>query len=491
MSVRRLAVIVMLFILPAASALALQATELFKLAVPSVVVLEFSDDNWRTGASGTGFVVAPNVVATSYHLIEDLVPRNTVGRALLPNSKTYAAVTVLLSDPTHDLMIVGFNTGNAPSLKLVDPSRLEVGSRVYALGNPEGLSWTITDGLYSGPRVVGGVTKLQISAPVSHGSSGGPILNEQGEVIGVLQGGITEAQNLNFAVSSAHLIALLRQLPAPTGAQVAAAPRAAPPVAAPPVAAAPPAQQARKPGDVFREIGEGPEMVVIPAGRFTMGSLASEVGRDYDEGPTHVVTIAKSFAVSKYEVTFAEWDACVTAGGCNGYRPADEGWGRGSRPVFYVSWDDAKTYVAWLSQRTGQQYRLLTESEWEYAARAGTTTTYYWGNDIGRGNANCNGCRTQWDGKQTAPAGSFKANSFGLHDMLGNVYEWVEDCYHDSYTGAPTDGAAWTASCTSASRVLRGGSWYDYSGFARSAYRSWLSSDYRFNYFGFRVARTL
>ena len=205
MSVRRLAVVVLLLFLPAASAAALQATEIFKLAVSSVVVLEFSDDNWRNSASGTGFVVAPNVVATSYHLIEDLVPRNTVGRALLPNSKAYVAVTVLLSDPTHDLMIVGFNTSNAPSLKLIDPGRLEIGSRVYALGNPEGLSWTITDGLYSGPRVFGGVTKLQISAPVSHGSSGGPILNEQGEVVGVLQGSITEAQNLNFAVSSAHL----------------------------------------------------------------------------------------------------------------------------------------------------------------------------------------------------------------------------------------------------------------------------------------------
>ena len=528
MSVVRVAVIVMLFILPAASALALQATELFKLAVPSVVVLEFSDDNWRTGASGTGFVVAPNVVATSYHLIyhmmdgqmvEGLVTKGTVGRALLPNSKAYAAVTVLLSDPTHDLMIVGFNTGNAPSLKLVDPSRLEVGSRVYALGNPEGLSWTITDGLYSGPRVAGGVTKLQISAPVSHGSSGGPILNEQGEVIGVLHGGITEAQNLNFAVSSAHLIALLRQLPAP--APVAAAPRPAPVAPTPavpqvspaPVAAAPPKAPAApapagpqvasglytRPGDVFRDTAEGPEMVVIPAGRFTMGSPSTETGRAGDEGPAHVVAIAKSFAAGKYEVTFAEWDACVVGGGCNGYRPADQGWGRGSRPVINVSWEDAKAYVGWLSQRTGQQYRLLTESEWEYAARAGTSTRYWWGDLVGRGNANCDGCGTQWDGKQTAPAGSFKPNAFGLHDMLGNVLEWVEDCWHDRYTGAPTDGTAWTVNCTDTSRGLRGGSWFYYSVNARSADRNCNYADvrdpgyadFRIGDYGFRVARTL
>ena len=291
-------------------------------------------------------------------------------------------------------------------------------------------------------------------------------------------------QEANTRLQTLNALALQQQA-------AAAAPRPAP------VAPAPAGPQVAsglytRPGDVFRDIAEGPEMVVIPAGRFTMGSPSTEVGRFGDEGPTHVVTIAKSFAVSKYEVTFAEWDACVTAGGCGRYRPADEGWGRGSRPVINVSWNDAKGYVAWLSQRTGQQYRLLTESEWEYAARAGTTTTYYWGNDIGRGNANCNGCGTQWDGKQTAPAGSFKANSFGLHDMLGNVYEWVEDCWHDSYAGAPTDGAAWTANCTSASRVLRGGSWVYDSGSARSANRVRYSSDLRNNYVdGFRVARTL
>ena len=261
---------------------------------------------------------------------------------------------------------------------------------------------------------------------------------------------------------------------------------------------------ATRPGDVFRDIAEGPEMVVIPAGRFTMGAPANEVRRwrsfkddAKDEGPQHKVTIGRSFAVGKYEVTFAEWDACVSAGGCLGYRPADEGWGRGTRPVTNVSWEDAKAYVAWLSQRTGQQYRLLTESEWEYAARAGTTTRYWWGNDIGRGNANCNICDSPWDDKQAAPVGSFKPNAFGLHDMLGNVWEWAEDCWHDSYTGAPTDGTAWTANCTAVqyavAPVMRGGSWnhYEQSDSLRSAYRIWGPSDYRHNDIGFRVARTL
>ena len=240
-------------------------------------------------------------------------------------------------------------------------------------------------------------------------------------------------------------------------------------------------------------------MVVIPAGRFTMGSPSTETGRAGDEGPAHVVAIAKSFAAGKYEVTFAEWDACVVGGGCNGYRPADQGWGRGSRPVINVSWEDAKAYVGWLSQRTGQQYRLLTESEWEYAARAGTSTRYWWGDLVGRGNANCDGCGTQWDGKQTAPAGSFKPNAFGLHDMLGNVLEWVEDCWHDRYTGAPTDGTAWTVNCTDTSRGLRGGSWFYYSVNARSADRNCNYADvrdpgyadFRIGDYGFRVARTL
>ena len=315
----------------------------------------------------------------------------------------------------------------------------------------------------------------------------------------------------SFVALANNRIAELRAAPAPatpTQQQAAAAPR---PAAAGPAPAGPQVASGlyTRPGDVFRDTAEGPEMVVIPAGRFTMGSPSTEVGRDGNEGPTRVVMIPKSFAVSKYEVTRSEFAAFVRAtnrpmtGGCyiwNGSTVAldakkgwtDPGFGQTDRdPVVCVSWDDAKSYVAWLSQRTGQQYRLLTESEWEYAARAGTTTTYYWGNDIGRGNANCNGCGTQWDGKQTAPAGSFKANSFGLHDMLGNVYEWVEDCWHDSYAGAPTDGAAWTANCTSASRVLRGGSWVNFSFNARSANRIRNSSDDRSYYNGFRVARTL
>ena len=169
-------------------------------------------------------------------------------------------------------------------------------------------------------------------------------------------------------------------------------------------------------------------MIVIPAGEFMMGSPATEEGRYSNEGPQHKVTIAKPFAVSKFDVTFADWDACVSVGGCP--QLGDSSFGRGTRPVINVNWNDAQQYVAWLSKMTGQPYRLLTEAEWEYAARAGATTAYYWGDEIGVGNANCNGCGSQWDGRETAPVGSFKPNAFGLYDMAGNVVQWVQDCYH-------------------------------------------------------------
>ena len=249
------------------------------------------------------------------------------------------------------------------------------------------------------------------------------------------------------------------------------------------------------PGNVFRDCYDDdlvrnracPEMVVIPAGSFTMGSNDGAK----DERPPHKVTIAKPFAVGKFEVTFAEWEACISGGGCTANRtPSDEGWGKERRPVINVSWTDAQQYVAWLSKKTGKTYRLLTESEWEYAARAGTTTQYAWGDGIGKGNANCVGCGSQWDKKQTAPVGSFKPNAFGLYDMHGNAREWVEDSYHPTYEGAPADGSAWTTGGMS-SRVLRGGSWSIYPENLRSASRYINRPVIRLSSIGFRLARTL
>jgi formylglycine-generating enzyme required for sulfatase activity len=156
-----------------------------------------------------------------------------------------------------------------------------------------------------------------------------------------------------------------------------------------------------------------------------------------------------------------------------------------------VSWDDAKQYVAWIAKLTGKPYRLLTEAEWEYAARAGTTTTYSWGNDIVQGKANCRSCGSQWDNQKTAPVGSFKQNAFGLRDMHGNVNEWVEDPWHNNYNGAPTDGSAWLEGGDESLRVLRGGSWDYDPQFLRSASRDRNTSDGRLSDLGFRLARTL
>jgi formylglycine-generating enzyme required for sulfatase activity len=238
----------------------------------------------------------------------------------------------------------------------------------------------------------------------------------------------------------------------------------------------------------FRD-ADGPLMVVIPAGEFMMGSPVGEEGRYDREGPQHKVTIPRSFAVGKYQVTFDERDACVATGRCT-HKPGDQGWGRGRRAVINVSWEDAQAFVSWLSKRTGKHYRLLSEAEWEYAARAGTTTRYPWGDEPGSNRANFRDSGSPWSDKQTAPVGSFEANAFGLHDMIGNVWEWVQDCFNRSYRSAPADGAAWESGDCGL-RMLRGGSWLDSPTLARSAYRLKLEPGFRSSDVGIRVARTL
>ena len=260
---------------------------------------------------------------------------------------------------------------------------------------------------------------------------------------------------------------------------------------------------ALKPGQTFRDCAQCPDMVVVPAGRFTMGSPQDEAGRFEKESPEHSVALARPFAMAKFEVRFDEWTACVQDQGCRA--PQDEGYGRGARPVINVSWDDAKRYVAWLTQKSGKPYRLLTEAEWEYAARAGSKGAHFWDATSTNACAFANVLnptvkekyKLDWasfdceDGYvATAPSGSFKPNAFGLYDMLGNVWEWVEDCYHESYEGAPTDGAAWTTGECS-SRVIRGGGWNNKPQFVRSAIRNRITPGNRVNNLGFRVARTL
>ena len=250
------------------------------------------------------------------------------------------------------------------------------------------------------------------------------------------------------------------------------------------------------PGQTIRDCSICPEMVVVPAGSFVMGSPSNEPKRADAEGPLHKVTISRPFAVGKHEVTFAEWDAYVTDDCCGGYRPDDKGWGRGRRPVISVSWHGAQGYIAWLRRKTGKQYRLLSEAEWEYVARAGTTTPFSTGPRITSDQANFDGNYTYMGSskgvyrQRTVEVGSFKPNPFGLYDVHGNVWEWVEDCWHDSYGGAPSDESAWIAGrCEH--RVLRGGSWSNYPWTLRSAQRVSFSPDARSVYGGFRLARSL
>ncbi len=280
-----------------------------------------------------------------------------------------------------------------------------------------------------------------------------------------------------------------------------------------------------KVGETFGDCVSCPDMVVVPRGEFMMGSPESESGRRDNEGPQHKVTIGKLFAVGKFEVTRDQFAAFVLAAGG---KPGDKCWtfenskgeervGRsylspgyaqdGSHPSVCVSWDDAKAYTAWLSKTTGKPYRLLSEAEWEYAARAKTTTRFHYGDNTDQQCGYANGADEtakafgsvpkDWtyagckDGfGRTAPSGSFKPNAFGLHDMHGNVWEWVEDCWHVNYEGAPTDGSAWTSgNCRT--RVARSGSWFHIPVNLRSAVRIVHSPDQRYHFIGFRVGRML
>ena len=274
-----------------------------------------------------------------------------------------------------------------------------------------------------------------------------------------------------------------------------------PPLVTPPAMLTP----GRRFRDVLHSGGEGPLMVEVPPGSFTMGTPENEERLSSMEGPQHMVTISRPFAVGVYEVTFAEWDACGAGGGCGGYRPDDAGWGRGDRPAINVSWEDAQAYLSWLSTQSGAAYRLLSESEWEYVARAGTMTRFHFGNDPSRlcswANAadltarqtysNWNNVADCEDGYvHTAPVGSFDVNALGLHDVHGNVWEWVQDCSNDNYQGAPSDGRAWQRGECSR-RMLRGGSWFANPPFLRSAERISEPTGTRYISYGFRVARTL
>ena len=267
--------------------------------------------------------------------------------------------------------------------------------------------------------------------------------------------------------------------------------------------------QDKSPGSSFSDCDHCPQMVVVPAGEFVMGSSQKESGHS-DEKPQRTVTIANAFAVSKTEVTFDQWDACTAAGACA--QAEDDGYGRGSYPAINVSWHDAQAYAAWLSKKTGVSYRLLSESEFEYAMRGGTTTAWFWGEaEASWGSSKACDYANLHDesGKEAhpmyvwshhkcddgygenAPTAQYKPNPFGLYDMNGNVREWVADCHQQGYEGAPTDGSVRMHQGVCEARVVRGGAWVDGGSTARSAYRYAEAEDFRNYQVGFRVARDM
>ena len=246
-------------------------------------------------------------------------------------------------------------------------------------------------------------------------------------------------------------------------------------------------------GDIFKDCLACPDMAVIAAGAFAMGPILGDRARA-NEGPAREITLAKPFAIATREVTFAEWDACVADGGCAAYKPSDHGWGRGEQPVVSVSFDDAIRYTTWLSEKTGRAYRLPSEAEWEYAARAGASTAFSFGDDLSAENANYDG-RYAYAGKKgrwlgrPKPAASYPANAYGLHDMHGNVWEWTADCWRKSLVGLPADGRPRSGDC--GTRVLKGGAFNTGGWRLRSAHRIGKPAKTREMEIGFRVVRAL
>ncbi|NOX94238.1 MAG: SUMF1/EgtB/PvdO family nonheme iron enzyme [Alphaproteobacteria bacterium] len=250
------------------------------------------------------------------------------------------------------------------------------------------------------------------------------------------------------------------------------------------------------PGEAFRDCETCPEVMPFAAGaEFAMGAPEGEVSHEDAETPQIKIAIAKSFAIGVHEVTYDEWAACIADGGCGGYEPSDLGWGKKQRPVVNVSVEDARGYLAWLSEKTGANYRLPSEAEWEYAARAGSDSAFHTGDQITTGQANYNGQypynrapKGLYRSKTTA-VGSFAANAFGIHDMHGNVREWTQDCWRSSHSGAPEDGSAVGGACSS--QVIKGGAWNVGAWRLRSAYRDGGEKTLRKYDTGFRVVLDL
>ena len=431
--------------------------------------------------TGTGFVVrhvpGSTLIVTAAHVVEgDKFPQ--VEFYTLRNTLIKAEVLEMEGGDPRGIALLRIRDGaqvpqGVTVLPFASLDEVQDGEDLITIGFPrEGGLWAVLKANLASRHG----RDLRLSGTFDEGSSGAPIL-KNGKIAGLM----TSMDRFGHAIPAEIVVMTLKGWGVVLGEnqQSSSVSNTQASQSGMNKSAAP---EARQPNET--RLPFEPEMVRISPGKFLMGSADSA-----DEKPQHEVIIAYAFEIGKYEVTFDEYDAFANA--TKRQLPSDSAWGRGKRPVINVSFNDAQAYVQWLSNKTGKQYRLPSEAEWEYAARAGTQTAYWWGNDIGKNNAVCDGCGSQWDNKHTAPVGSFKPNAFGLYDTAGNVWEWTQDCWHKNYHNAPNNGSVWMDAnggvCVR--RVVRGGSWGDYPQGLRSAYRYWGNSVGALNVLGFRIAR--
>jgi len=446
--------------------------------------------------SGSGFFVRIEdhvaYVVTAAHVVEG-DPHPKLYFRDPPHHATTARVLALEGGEPQGLALLLVESGLPKAIIALPMAEdggdtLGSGESVTALGVPAGLrTWAVIQG-----NVVSWKNRnILFSGGVDEGNSGGPLL-KGAAVVGLVMG-VEGHFGLAVPALSVNIFLKSNRVAWVTAPQVG--------TDRPATLSRPLTSISARPdtNTTFRDCPECPEMVAIPTGSFRMGSSSAA-----NLLPVHTVAFTQAFAIAKSETTFEQWDTCVRDKDCRQDVP-DAGWGRGLRPVINVSWDDTQDYLRWLSRKTGQSYRLPSEAEWEYAARAGTITNRFWGDESDDAcryaNVHDETSKRQngfsWsyhecdDGyAQTAPVGSFRANGFGLDDMLGNVWEWTEDCWSDSYEDAPQDGSArMLADC--AWHVFRGGSWNDGPGSLGSAYRGRGRTADRMILLGFRPARFL
>ena len=469
------------------------------LALLALAVLPYANAQVSTG---TGFAVAPGLLITNHHVIDGCTAIEIVSA----DGRRRAAVVD--ADPLIDLALLRVPGMRGGTAKLRSPNNVRLGEPVMVFGFPLSGSLTsggnFTSGLVSGLRGLrDSAGEIQITAPVQPGNSGGPVMDASGSVVGVVVSKLDALlmskatgdipQNVNFAVSLDILSEFLsknkvavRESPAAKALDTAAVAELAQTFtyrvecmgSAQQAGGTPKPGTRSSPGQAIKDCADCPEMVVIPAGSFTMGS-----NENANEQPVHRVNVP-SFLIGKTEVTQGQWKAVM------GSNPSTFSQCGDDCPVERISWNDAQEFAQRLSQKTGRQYRLPSEAEWEYAARAGSNAKWsFGGNESQLGDYAWFSANSQ---SKTQRVAQKRPNAFGLYDMHGNVWEWVQDCWHDNYTGAPTDGSAWTTGCSGNDRVLRGGSWGVGPARLRSAIRLGYSPDYfRYIDIGLRLARTL